>query len=548
MTMKQNLLLLWFTMPLYMISLNITAHDIAIKNNNGVTIYYNFNNNNTELAVTFRGLDYENSEGYSGVVAIPNRVTYKNKILKVTSVGRFAFYGCTNLTSVTIPHGVTYIYESAFSRCPRLISLTIPNTVTEIGNYAFSHCSSLTSVAIPNGVTKIEMCAFNSCTSLTSVTIPNGVTEIEMFTFGGCKNLTSVTIGSGVKEIATFAFSDCPKLTDVFCYAENVPNTNSDAFYKSKTENVTLHVPATSIKAYMSIVPWSSFKNIVRLVKETPPIKEQSGIVRFNGPIQMRINDHFTTEIEKIPLGNFLKFNDDCMLSFSAQLSGNQKSATLSIKKANNLLVDKMEWKGDVQLVETIEGRMFVLMCNGEECVTLIKNGNKWIIFVPKTEEHLSFKGVPIDGKIDNVVILLEKMGYTKDDVYGNVVVMQGLYEGERVEIYVFSTPISRIAYQIVVCYPETHSWQLLKSRYSNTVKQFVQRYGIPSDHSELFLSPFYEGDGYEIEAVKDEKCKYASYFKAKNGYVDIRISKLCHVNITFIDDKNADIYKQEKE
>ena len=58
----------------------------------------------------------------------------------VTSIGNYAFYGCSGLTFITIPNGVTTIGSSAFSGCSGLTSVTIPNSVTSIGNYAFYYC------------------------------------------------------------------------------------------------------------------------------------------------------------------------------------------------------------------------------------------------------------------------------------------------------------------------------------------------------------------------------------------------------------------------
>ena len=133
----------------------------------------------------------------------------------VTSIGGDAFYGCSGLTSLTIPSGVTSIGEEAFGGCSGLTSLTIPSGVTSIGNYAFKGCSGLTSLTIPSSVTSIGESAFRGCSGLTSLTIPSGVTEISDRTFEGCSGLTSLTIPSGVTSIGDKAFYGCSGLTSL---------------------------------------------------------------------------------------------------------------------------------------------------------------------------------------------------------------------------------------------------------------------------------------------------------------------------------------------
>ena len=111
-----------------------------------------------------------------------------------TSIASDAFYGCSGLTSITLPNGLTSIKGSAFSGCSGLTSITIPNSVISIGSSAFSGCSGLTSITIPNGLTNIESSAFSGCSGLTSITIPNSVTSIGGSVFRNCTSLENLTI------------------------------------------------------------------------------------------------------------------------------------------------------------------------------------------------------------------------------------------------------------------------------------------------------------------------------------------------------------------
>ena len=133
----------------------------------------------------------------------------------VTKIGKYAFYGCSGLTSLTIPFGVTKIDYCAFEGCSGLTNLTIPSSVTAIGSWAFEGCSGLTNLTIPFGVTKIGDGAFKGCSGVTNLTIPSSVTWIGNYAFYGCSGLTSLTIPSSVTTIGRFAFEGCSGLTSL---------------------------------------------------------------------------------------------------------------------------------------------------------------------------------------------------------------------------------------------------------------------------------------------------------------------------------------------
>lgn len=224
---------LFLSILLLALPLLASAYALAVENADGVTIYYNYYNNGTELEVTYK--DY-NLGSYSGTVNIPEEATYMGRTRKVTRIGDRAFYRCSDLNSVTTPNSVTTIGANAFSECYGLTSIIIPNSVTNIGEGAFSSCIYLTSITIPYSVTTIGKWAFSYCVGLTSITIPNSVTSIGQYAFYYCTGLTSV-----ISKMQN------PCYIDGLCFPD-------DVFY-----NVTLYVPKGTTEKYKSTDYWNKF-------------------------------------------------------------------------------------------------------------------------------------------------------------------------------------------------------------------------------------------------------------------------------------------------
>jgi len=133
----------------------------------------------------------------------------------VTSIGDWAFNGCSGLADIVIPDSVTSIGDYAFGDCSSLSSVVIPDSVTSIGAWAFFCCSDLADIVIPNSVTRIGDSAFCDCSSLSSVVIPDSVTSIGAWAFSSCESLTSIIIPDSVTSIGKCAFYDCSSLTNI---------------------------------------------------------------------------------------------------------------------------------------------------------------------------------------------------------------------------------------------------------------------------------------------------------------------------------------------
>lgn len=231
--MKQRLFL--FIVLISMIGVKALAYDVKIDG-----IYYTFSNGEAQVVKSYN---------YSGNIIIPEYVFYNEVKYSVTSISDEAFYGCSNLTNVTIPSSVKSIGKSAFAYCSNLTNMTIPNSVTSIGVSVFQGCSGLTSIILPNSVTSIGDYALFGCSGLTEVTIPNTVTSIGVEAFMNCSGLTSLTIPNSVKNIGQACFRGCSGLSSI-TIPSSITNIEVEAFREcSGLTSVTIQNGIKSIRS-----------------------------------------------------------------------------------------------------------------------------------------------------------------------------------------------------------------------------------------------------------------------------------------------------------
>ena len=128
---------------------------------------------------------------------------------------KYAFYGCTALTSVKLPADLTEIPEGLFAGCTALSSVKIPDTVQKIGGSAFYDCGSLVRIDIPASVTEIGISAFSNCLSLKIVNFAEG-SQLKTLKYGAFQstNIISVTIPESVTTIEWDVFN-CNTLVQV---------------------------------------------------------------------------------------------------------------------------------------------------------------------------------------------------------------------------------------------------------------------------------------------------------------------------------------------
>ena len=181
---------------------------------------------------------------YAAAITSFDELEYFSNLISIEAK---AFYGCSNLVSITIPNGVSQIKENTFYNCSKLENITIPKSITTIGKYAFGHCQTLTTIIIPNSVTSIDSYAFYYCTNINNIVIPNSITVINEGAFSSCKNLNNITIPDSVTAINYRAFYNCVNIISVII-GDGVTTIGSNAFYHcTRLTTATIGSSVTSI-------------------------------------------------------------------------------------------------------------------------------------------------------------------------------------------------------------------------------------------------------------------------------------------------------------
>lgn len=132
----------------------------------------------------------------------------------VSEVGLSAFWGCKNISSITINNPTAKIKEGAFINCSFLQIVNIANTcIDTLPADVFSNCSSLKAIELPKAMKRIGKRAFQNCSSLIAVELPHQITYIEEEAFAYCINLEKIKLPKSLKSISPKAFLNCKKIS-----------------------------------------------------------------------------------------------------------------------------------------------------------------------------------------------------------------------------------------------------------------------------------------------------------------------------------------------
>ncbi|NBO22256.1 hypothetical protein EBU94_02790 [bacterium] len=162
------------------------------------------------------------------------------------------------------------------------------------------------------------------------------------------------------------------------------------------------------------------------------------------------------------------------------------------------------------------------------------------------------FMGLEIAGTTTEFTNQLKLKGFElSPESKPAVMVMTGKLGSQNVRLLIAGTPKTYMTAKLVVIYPEEETWYSLLEDYNKVKKIITEKYGKPDKGYEFFESPYYLGDGYELQAVRSEKCFYIQVWHATeqfpNQTLAVRINKGLYVSLVYENDEIMALKEKEQ-
>lgn len=156
------------------------------------------------------------------------------------------------------------------------------------------------------------------------------------------------------------------------------------------------------------------------------------------------------------------------------------------------------------------------------------------------------FLGIKVDGNLYEAVAKFKAKGFRLVESSKSAALLTGTLQFKTISLVIISTPKSHKVWKFVISLPEKTSWYSLKVEYNDYVEVFNSKYGKPTNSYSFYEDPYEEGDGFELQAIRNEKATFASYWLFDNIAYSVRIHKDQNVELNYQNTVNFQIHKKE--
>ena len=189
---------------------------------------------------------------------------------KLTSIGKNAFLGCTNLALTSLPNTLITLSDGCFRECTNLVLTELPSSLTEIKVDCFRDCKNLILTKLPENLTKLGIECFYSCTKLTLTELPASITDLPYGTFNYCDSITEMTIKGNITSIGAYAFNKTNLSKLVLLNITTIPSLSSSALNNTPiaSKKGYIYVPDALVEDFKVASNWSTYASQIKGVSE----------------------------------------------------------------------------------------------------------------------------------------------------------------------------------------------------------------------------------------------------------------------------------------
>lgn len=168
------------------------------------------------------------------------------------------------------------------------------------------------------------------------------------------------------------------------------------------------------------------------------------------------------------------------------------------------------------------------------------------LVLLAQEEQHLKFKGVPIDGTLKEFTTKLVQRGFTKIGSENGQAVLTGDFAGFRdCLIYVSALQNKDLVNCVAAIFPSKSQWSILERDYNMLKTMLTKKYGEPSEVIEEFQTHSEpKSDDMKFHHLKNDECKYETTFQCENGDIILKMAHIgydsCFIVLAYYDSINT--------
>ena len=184
--------------------------------------------------------------------------------------------------------------------------------------------------------------------------------------------------------------------------------------------------------------------------------------------------------------------------------------------------------------------------------ITLIVTLIALTSFAQTESPHLSFKGVPIDGTLNEYIQKMKQKGFDYLRTTDGLAILSGDFAGYKGCIIGVATLRQKdLVSKITVIFPSSETWGTLSNNYYSLKEMLTEKYGKPE-----FVTEEFQGysqptdDNSRMHEVKMDRCKFITSFETPKGSIQLSIDhndiSECSVILSYFDKINGDVIRAE--